>query len=137
MKVSDIMTMGAATIRVDGSWGRALRMFGDFEIGSIPVVDTDERLVGIVSESDFFKADGAPEILRLLALSQAQRAERLEQLRVGDIMTASPASVDADAGLEAAFAQLTQAGRRHLPVVRAGKIVGMISRADILGLLAA
>lgn len=88
------------------------------EFSGMPVAERDGTLVGVVTEAD---------ILRVLGEGKA-----LETLTAGDIMTEKPATVD----LEAPIAEVIQILQEHrilrVPVTERGRLVGIISRSDII-----
>ena len=69
MKASDIMTLGAATIRPDASLSQALRIMIDHRISALPVLDDNRQLLGIVTEGDFVRS-GVLAIDELLGTSK-------------------------------------------------------------------
>jgi CBS domain-containing protein len=85
-------------------------------VGSIVVLDGD-RLVGIVTERD---------VLRVFAGGDPKA-------RVADVMTRTPETVEPDESLAQAKLVMMHGGFRHLPVVEAGSVVGMLSIRDLLG----
>jgi CBS domain-containing protein len=133
MKASDIMTLGAATTTPDSSLASAIRCMGDHRISALPVVDAEGNLRGILSEGDFFRRDGQGFRLEELARSSVGSAARaLEGRRVAEIMTTALISVDGDAPIGEAIGLMERHGVKRLPVMAKGKLVGLISRADIL-----
>lgn len=88
------------------------------EFSGMPVAERDGTLVGVVTEAD---------ILRVLGEGKA-----LETLTAGDIMTEKPATVD----LEAPITEVIQILQEHrilrVPVTERGRLVGIISRSDII-----
>jgi CBS domain-containing protein len=115
--VEDLMVgpVDSCTVETDASEA-ARRMLAD-DVGSLAVVDGDV-LVGIVTERD---------LLRLVA-DRPGRAG----LRVGDVMTPNPDFLSPDVDNEDATDWMIAAGYRHLPVVDAGRVVGMVSMKDLL-----
>lgn len=91
----------------------------EHRIGAVPVVDGDDRLVGIVSERD---------IVRGLAMHGAaalgMTAERM--------MTASPQVITLSTSVTQAMEMMTDGRFRHLPVVAGGKMIGLISIGDVV-----
>jgi CBS domain-containing protein len=87
-------------------------------IGGLVVTDGPAP-VGIISERD---------ILRLTA----QGPERLADLRVGDVMTRDLVVAAPDHELRGAMAVMTERRIRHLPVVREGRLVGIVSIGDLV-----
>jgi CBS domain-containing protein len=55
MKVGNIMTTGAATVRPDASLAEAARIMVEHRISGLPVVDASGRLVGVITEGDFLR----------------------------------------------------------------------------------
>jgi acetoin utilization protein AcuB len=56
MEVTEVMSHKVQTVRPDTSLGEAARLMADLKIGSLPVVDEDGLIVGIITESDLFRA---------------------------------------------------------------------------------
>ncbi|MEM1689532.1 MAG: CBS domain-containing protein [Candidatus Hadarchaeales archaeon] len=95
-----------------------------------PVVDKEKRLLGVLSESDIFRlfmprrriaTVGAPEIKEISVVQTAD-----------DVMTKKPISIDPESTLLEAIQLMAFYKFRHLPVVKKGKIVGVLSLRDIL-----
>jgi CBS domain-containing protein len=128
MKVSDIMTPGAASVRPEASLADAAGMMIDFAISALPVIDQDEKLVGILTERDIFK-DERSDILKLNA---AQRASLINQTYLTAVATPDSVTIASDASAEEAARKMAEFAIRRLPVVDEGKVVGIISRADLL-----
>jgi len=95
-----------------------LRQMRDNRVRSVLVMDED-KLVGIVTQGDC-----AIKVL-LPGLDAKQTAVR-------QVMTANPATVEPDHPLENCMTMMASRGFRHLPVVDAGKVVGVISIGDIV-----
>ena len=115
----DLVTVAPATSLRD-AWALLMR----HRIKALPVVDGDERLVGIVSLHDFFvaAADGPP---------QASAAARVEQIMTREVRVARPQRPLAD--LVEAF---SDGGLHHLPVLDAhDRLVGMITQSDMVAAL--
>ena len=136
MKVSDIMTLGAATVTPESSLAEAIRCMGNHNISGLPVVDGDGELHGILSEGDFFRK--STDSFRLDSLFDAgpeARRDALDSTRAGDLMSTELVTVDGDASLTDAIGLMERHGVKRLPVISNGKLVGLISRADILRVL--
>lgn len=133
MKVSDIMTLGAATVTPESSLAEAIRCMGSHNISGLPVVDGDGELHGIISEGDFFRK--STDSFRLDSLFDAgpeARRDALDSTRAGDLMSTELVTVDGDASLTDAIGLMERHGVKRLPVMSGGKLAGLISRADIL-----
>ena len=87
--------------------------------GSVPIVDQNDRLIGIVSEFDLLNA--------------ISRGRKLAQVTAGDIMTSSPISVTQDTDILAVIEVLQSNHLIRVPVVSSsGKLIGVLARRDIL-----
>jgi len=88
------------------------------DIGAVPVVDAEQRLVGIISTTD---------LLNLL-----HDEKRLDAMVARDVMTVDPISIDEFATADEAIGLMRNALIRHLPVTREGRLVGMITAGDLI-----
>lgn len=113
--VHDIMTPDVLTVPADMPTENAARMLFDRGISGMPVVDEAGRLVGVVTEYDIISRGGRT---------------------VADIMTTDVVTVSEDSDVETVAGILTTRRVRRLPVVRDGKVIGIISRADLVRLFA-
>jgi len=150
MKASDIMTTKVVSTHADTPIRQVARLLLENGISAIPVVDRDGTVLGIVSEGDLLgRRDRDKERearrdwwLTLLAEGEELSPEFLASMRAreqtaGEIMSAPVVTVSEET--EAAeIARLLAAYRiKRVPVVRQGRIVGIVSRANILSALAA
>lgn len=136
MKVSDIMTLGAATAQVDDPIAKALRTMLSHNISALPVEDGDGQLQGIITEGDFFRPN-APciDLKVLLAMTVPARATALNAQKVGAFMTQSPVTIDAEASVFEAITLMENHSVKRLPVTSGRSVVGLISRSDLLRIL--
>ena len=88
------------------------------EYSSLPVVDDDGKVVGVISEFDILKA------------SRAGRG--MDDTTAGDVMTKDPVCVDEEMSVDALIDLMTEKHLIRVPVVRGGVLVGAISRSNIL-----
>lgn len=118
MQVMDMMNRNVVSLTPDDTAASAAVLFSRYNIGSIPVVSTDGRLRGIVTDRDI--------VVRCLA------AEDLpEATKVRDIMTRNVITVQEDADVREAARMMAEGQVRRLPVTRGGQLVGMLSIGDI------
>jgi CBS domain-containing protein len=87
-------------------------------VGAVPVVDAEHRLLGIISTSD---------LVYLL-----HDAKPLDGMTASEVMTRDPISIDEFAPAEDAIGVMRNALIRHLPVTREGRLVGMVTSADLI-----
>lgn len=133
MRASDIMTSPVVTVRSRTLIPEATRLLIDEQVAALPVIAGDHRLVGIVSESDLFRARaldcgfGLGGTVRL-------RSHQIPT-RVVDIMERDVLWVNAADTLDRCVALMMRHAGRSLPVLRHGVLVGIVSRRDVLGAL--
>jgi CBS domain-containing protein len=140
MKAADIMTLGAATIRPDASIAQAAQLMLQYRISGLPVVDAAGNLVGIVTEGDLLRrAESGTEQKRprwlefLLGPGKlADEYVHTHSRRVEDVMSRDVVTVSQEASTSEAVEQMERHGVKRIPVVREGKVVGIISRANLL-----
>jgi CBS domain-containing protein len=96
----------------------ALRQMRDNKVRSVLVID-DDVLVGIVTQGD-------------CAIKVLLPGLDAKQTPVGQVMTGKPVTVKPDVPLDACMAMMAERGFRHLPVLDAGKVVGVISVGDVV-----
>ncbi|MEV0804691.1 CBS domain-containing protein [Kribbella sp. NPDC050281] len=134
MMIRDLMTAPAVTVTAETPIGKALRLLDDRKITAMPVVDKGGVLAGIVSEADLVQ-DAALLNDRVPVAAVRTTAETPPR-RVADVMSYLVATVDAEDDLEVAIDLMWSTMVKSLPVLDKGRIVGMISRSDIVHLLA-
>lgn len=139
MKVSDIMTPRVETVSTEATVGQAIRLMLQKHISGLPVVDAKGALAGIVTEGDFLRRQElgtAPHAHWLQAiLSPGGTAEdytRSHTRKVADVMTANVITVTEDQPVATVVRLMEKHRIKRVPVVRDGKPVGLVSRADLL-----
>lgn len=145
MRASQAMTHPVVTVPADATVFAAADILLGSRISAAPVVDPDGRLLGIVSEADLMNR---PEIGTVPAKSWLQRLladesnlardyVRSHSHRVTDVMTREVVTVSEHTSLAEIAALFLRHRVKRVPVVRAGKVIGIVSRANLLqGLLA-
>ena len=146
MKASDIMTAPAITVTPQTTVGEVAALLAERAISAVPVVEAG-RLAGIVSEADLLHRHeigtdcalrGDPWWLRMFRIdSEPAKYVRSHAVRVADIMTRKVAVVDPDTTLAEVADVLDRRGVKRLPVTRDGRVVGIVSRSDLVAALAA
>ena len=133
MKVDDVMTRKVVTIGPSENCFEAVGRMHRAGIRHLPVVDRDERLLGIVTDRDLrhhlFSASVFP-VLSLTSLDTLLMASRVSDLMTKDVVTIGPRDSLADAaGL------MMQKKIGSLPVTENGRVVGMLTETDMLRLI--
>jgi CBS domain-containing protein len=146
MQAKDVMTTQVITVSPDATVRDIAHLLVDNHISALPVVDDAGTVVGIVSEGDLIRREeiGTEPRKRSWWLALFEEGETLAEeyikthgARAGDIMTRDPITVAPEAPL-GEIAQLLESRRiKRVPVVDGGKLVGIVSRANIIQGLAA
>lgn len=146
MQAQDIMTREVITIHADTTVDEIARLLDRHHIGSVPVVDEERRVIGIVSESDLFlKPAGMPfSAVKLPTLFKqwvdpARLAEIYAEAHrhtAADIMTREVICVDVEDEIGHVAWLMAQRDLKHVPVLQEGKLAGMLTRADVIRMLA-
>lgn len=120
VKVSDFMAKRLVTLQPQTNVVEAMGVLLDKKISGAPVVDDDGALVGVLSEVDLMKI--------IIQDSYYDEAAGV----VGDYMRFPVDTVEADTDIYSLAERFLTEHRRRYPVVRHGKLVGQISRRDVL-----
>ncbi|HSD41287.1 MAG TPA: CBS domain-containing protein [Burkholderiales bacterium] len=143
MKAKDVMTTTVVSVGPDTGVPEIARLLLERHISAVPVVDDAGRVIGMVSEGDLMRrpeseTEGvASWWLALLAAESATRYLKTHGLRAREVMTREVVSVTEDAPLEEIATLLERKHIKRVPVLRDGKLVGIVSRANLLhGLVA-
>lgn len=140
LTVADVMTRPVLTVRRDTPLKDVARLLIDNSVSGVPVVDDDGTVAGVVSEADFLvKEQGAGEIQhRRLARLLGETTETRHQIDVvgarsaGEAMTAPAVTIEAARPIREAATVMTSRRVNRLPVVDKGRLVGIVTRADLV-----
>jgi CBS domain-containing protein len=148
--VRDYMDPDPVTVSPDSSLEEVARVLGEGELPGVPVVDGDRRVVGIVTENDLVIGDEEgdlhiPHYIELFGglvfLEPFRRFEaRLKKAVAAtaeQMMSADPRTVGPGDDVHDAAHVIVETGHNRIPVVEDGRLVGVISRADVVRALAA
>jgi CBS-domain-containing membrane protein len=140
MKAKDIMTRTVVSIDQDATVLQAARLMLQHHISGLPVVDEQGALVGVLSEGDFLR--------RSETHTERRRSRWLEFLmgpgrlagdyvhshgnRVSEVMSSDLKTVGEDASLEDIVALMEKHRIKRVPVLRAGRLVGIVTRANLM-----
>jgi CBS domain-containing protein len=152
LTAGDVAQTNVATLAPEASLVNAHRLFVDEQISGAPVVEDSGAVVGVVSSSDLLRSiaesqdsgGSQPTYLReLLTFSGPDwynlpndLQDRLDSVVVGDVMTPSPATVEAEATVVEVARLMRDARIHRVIVVKEGYLVGIISSLDLAGLIA-
>lgn len=147
MKVSEIMTREVQTLNPEMSVKEAAQFLLEKGIGGAPVIDNEGKLVGIVSESDLIMEEVKlqfPTFFHLLDgfifLSNwrdyQEKLRKAVGLKVADVMSSPVITVEAEASVEEAATLMVGKHISRLPVMDRGKMVGIVSKRDLVKAIA-
>jgi CBS domain-containing protein len=143
------MDSNPATVHPDTPVEEVIALMREHELPGVPVVDDEGRCVGMVTEADLVLPDDQgdlhlPHYINLFGgtvfLEPLGRFEgRLRKAfasTAADMMTRDPDTVAPDTSVKDAARLVHESGHNRLPVVEDGRLVGVVTRLDLLGALA-
>jgi len=140
------MESNPESVREDADVETVIRVMRENELPGVPVVNDGGRCVGIVTEADLVLPDedgdlhlphyinvfGGTVFLEPLKHFE-QRLRKAFASTAADMMTADPITVGADTSVAEAARIIHESGHNRLPVVEHGRLVGVVTRVDVLG----
>ena len=140
MIAADLMSRSVVAISPDAPVAQAIRLMIDRRVSGLPVIDAEGRAVGMLTEGDLLRrvetgTEGkAPGWFAsfLFPGHQAERYVHTHGRRVAEVMTEDVISVAEETPLAEVVALMQRRRIKRLPVLRADKVVGIISRADLV-----
>jgi len=140
MKAAELMTRNVITVRKTNSIEQAARLMLQRGISGLPVVDPEDRLVGIITEGDFLRRSETgterrrPRWITLLLGSGRLAAEYVQAhaRKVAEVMTTEVRAISEDTPIGEIVRIMEEHKVKRLPVLRDGVVVGIVSRADVV-----
>lgn len=143
LTAKDIMSRDLVTFSPEVEIGRAAKSLMEKRINGAPVVDDAGNLIGLLCQSDLIatqKQVSLPSLFTLLdgfiPLRSMKHMEsefqKIAALTVAQAMTPKPVTVDTDTPIEEIASLMVEKNFHTIPVVDAGKLVGVIGKADVL-----
>jgi CBS domain-containing protein len=150
LTVRDIMDTRWLTVHPEDRIETVVRRLREHDLPGIPVVNDGDRCIGIITEADLIMA-GEEEDLHLphyielfggiVFLESTKKFEERLRKAVGatarDLMTEDPITIEPDASVEEAARLIARRKHNRLPVVEHGRLVGVVTRVDVLDALTA
>jgi CBS-domain-containing membrane protein len=134
--VGDVMTTNVVAVREGTGYKEIVTLLREHRVSAFPVVDQEDRVVGVVSEADLLVKPAAPAFPQ----GQIRLAWRLEErskatgVTAADLMSTPPITIGPAAAVREAARLMQSRQVKRLPVVgKDGRLVGIISRTDVLG----
>jgi CBS domain-containing protein len=140
MKTREVMTHPVHSVPPEAPVREVAALMLERRISGVPVVDRAGRVLGVVSEGDFLRRPEigtdvpGPRWLRFFTSSEDQARDYLKTHgnTAADVMSAPAVTVDADATLATVARLMGARGVKRLPVLEHGRLVGIVTRADVL-----
>ncbi|SNS09965.1 CBS domain-containing protein [Anaerovirgula multivorans] len=143
MLAKDIMTREVITVRKEDTVEDVIKLLLDHNVSGLPVVDEENRVVGIITEGDLIyrsKNLHLPAYFTLLDsyifLENPKNLEtqirKMAGYKVEEVMTAEVIVVNEEETIETVATLMTEKKVNRIPVVKEDELVGVISRRDII-----
>jgi CBS domain-containing protein len=144
VNAADVMTRSILSVAPDASLVEAIRLMLDNRVSGLPVIDKAGQLVGILTEGDLLRRGETgterqrPRWLEILMGPGRLASEyvRTHGRKIDDLMTREPISVAPEAPLDEIVKLMERHRIKRVPVIERDKLVGIVSRADLLRALA-
>jgi CBS domain-containing protein len=144
MRAIDVMVRDVITVHPDTDLTEAIKLLSQHDVSALPVVDDEAHLIGIISEADLIhRVEIGTEKHRPWWLEAVTGASTLAEdfakshgRRVEELMTTDVASATEDTPLSEIAALLERKRIKRVPITRNGKLVGVVSRSNLIQALA-
>lgn len=144
MKAVDVMVRDVITVKPDDEIAKAVRLLADHDVSALPVVDDDGDVVGIISEADLVHREEIgtekhrPWWLEAVTpyYMLAEDFAKSHGRRVDEVMSTNVISASEDTPLGEIATLLERHRIKRVPILRAGKLVGIVSRSNLIQALA-
>lgn len=136
MRVEAAMTRDVETVGPDKPLKQVAAMLFDYQIGGMPVVDESGRVLGIISKTDIVTRQRARRENRSWMTLGKEPIPNAGPHTAGEVMRHPAITIAPDASLETAAERMINYGLNRLPVVYRERLVGIITRHDLVGAFA-
>lgn len=130
-KVSDLMSRNILVGHVTNSFTHTLRIFSEMTFHHLPIVNSRQEVIGIISSNDMLKALA----LKLPMLKQSDEETLNMMFDIRNLMTPNPQVISSDATINEALNIFSKHHIHALPVIDENELIGIITSNDVLGAL--
>jgi CBS-domain-containing membrane protein len=131
--VKDVMTTQVVAVRSGATFKEMAAALRQYRVSACPVIDEQEKVIGIVSEADLLAKEALTDPGVLTGVLHREDVTKAEGLTAGDLMTPRAVTVRPEDSVEHAAQLMYFLKVKRMPVVDAdGGLVGLVSRADVL-----
>ena len=145
LTVADIMDTDMPTVNPEDTVEHVLKVLNDSELSGVPVVTAGGRCVGIITEADlimtgedadlhlphYFELFGGFVFLESLGHFE-DRLRKATAALARDLMTPDPVTIEPSATVQEAARKISRSKHNRLPVIEHGRLVGVVTRIDVL-----
>lgn len=135
MRARDIMTSPVLTVTTKTTIKQAAALLAEHGFTALPVLDDEERLIGIVTEADLVR-DRVPRDPRALIHPGPERTGGPIETTVGEVMTSPAVAMGPGTDVAVLVTALLDAHQRAMPIVDGARLVGIVTRRDIVRVIA-
>ena len=140
MKAMDVMVRDVVTVSPEDDIADVIKLLAEHDISALPVVDDDDRVVGVISEADLIHREEIgtgkhrPWWLEALtpASTLANEFAKSHGRRVSELMSTDIVSASEDTPLGQIATLLEKHRIKRIPILRDGRLVGIVSRANLI-----
>jgi len=144
MRAIDVMVCDVVTVRPDTDVADAIKLLAEHDVSALPVLDKEDNLVGVLSEADLIHREEIgtekhrPWWLEAVtgASTLAEEFAKSHGKKVGEVMSDGVISVAEETPLSDIAALFERKRIKRVPVVKDGKLVGIVSRSNLIQALA-
>src|ERR1700733_3857836 len=144
MKALDVMVREVVTVKPDDAVAEAVRLLAEHDVSALPVVDSNENVVGVISEADLLHREEIgtekhrPWWLEAVTPASTLAGEfaKSHGRRVEEVMSTDVVSAAEDTPLGEIATILERHRINRVPILRGGKLVGIVSRSNLIQALA-
>ncbi|OHB26641.1 MAG: hypothetical protein A2X84_07470 [Desulfuromonadaceae bacterium GWC2_58_13] len=143
LTAKDIMSTNVYTVSADTEVDELARMFGEYNVNAMPVVDSENHLEGVVTETDLVEQDKPLHIPTVISIFDwvfyleseknfRDEVKRITARKVGEICSREVATCSLDTPVSEIAGLMVDRAVHLVPVVDGGKVVGVVARLDII-----
>lgn len=147
--VADIMDVAPVTVAPEAPIEEVVRLLKEHEVNGVAVVNEGGRCVGIITEADLIIGDEEGDLhiphyielfgglIFLEGMRQFEaKLRKATAATAKDLMTADPITIEETASIKEAAHLISAKHHNRVPVVQHGRLIGMVTRIDVLDALA-
>ena len=133
LQVGDVMTRDVVTVSPDAAFKHIEQLMDEHHLSALPVLDAKGGVVGVVSEADLMlRTEAAAEEPGRWTHDARERRSKAHAQTAAGLMSSPAVTVPSNLPLAAAARLMRKQSVKRLPVVDSGRLVGIVSRADVL-----